>query len=148
MDRLASDADKPESAGMHQALQEALRSPDTFAAAGREAASGGLLKRLVAALSARAIHFFAHGQVKHNVAVVHALEAVVRALDERDRRIETASARLSAAEERIGQLEAEGRTVREAEEDARRKLALIGIRLREIDPSPRAADPGPEPDRH
>jgi hypothetical protein len=144
MDRLPSDPGKPESAHMHQALQEALRTPDTFAAGWRAAASSGVLKRLLAAVSARAIHFFASRQVEHNVAVVRALEAVVRAIDERDRAIEAASAHQSAAEERVRQLEVELRTVREAEEDARRKLALIGIRLREIDPRSRAAEPDPE----
>jgi hypothetical protein len=79
--------------------------------------------------------------------VARALEAVTRVLDERDRRLEKAAARLSAAEERIGQLEAELRTVREAEEDARRKLALVGIRLREVDARLPAAAPRSEPER-
>jgi hypothetical protein len=132
---------------MHEALQQALRGPDTFADATRNGAVSGALKRLVTAFSARAIHFFAHRQVEHNVAVVRAVEAAVRALDACDRRLEATNARLSTAESRIEELETGLRTVRAAEDDARRKLALLGIRLREIVPRAGVADSEREDER-
>ena len=98
----------PDSSAAHLALQEMLRRSDTFAAA-----------RLAA-----------H---EWNFAASRALEAAVRSLDERDRWVSALVARMRAAEERVSQLEADLRGARAAEEDARRKLANVGIRLRQLE---------------
>jgi len=139
MDRGESDSPKPDSSAVHLALQETLRGPDTFAAA-RSASDGStpILKKLLLPIAARLVHFFARYQVDWNFSVARTLEAAVRGLDERDRWIERLIERLRSAEQRVGQLETEIRGAREAEEDARRKLAALGIRLRELEERQRA----------
>jgi septal ring factor EnvC (AmiA/AmiB activator) len=129
----------------HLALQEVLRIPDTFAAARRDSAerrSG--LKRLLAPIAARLVPFFARRQVEWNFAVAKALEATVRSLDERDRWIEELAARLRSTEEKVAQLETELRSAREAEDDARKKVAVLGVRLRDLEERrPRPERTGP-----
>jgi len=131
---------------VHLALQEALRAPDTFAAARRDSAEPrSALKRLLAPIAARLVPFFARRQVEWNVAVAKALEATVRSLDERDRWIAELAARLRSTEEKVAQLETELRSAREAEEDARKKLAVLGVRLRGLEeqlPAPDRTGPG------
>jgi hypothetical protein len=134
MEGRTSDEEKPDRSAAHRALQEVLRSPDTFAAALQDVAerpSGW--KRWIAPLGAKLVHFFAAPQVKWNVAAARTLEATLRGLDDGDRWIARLAEELRAAEERIGRLEAELRSAREAEEDARRKLALLGVRLRRLE---------------
>jgi hypothetical protein len=134
MEGRTSDAEKPDRSAAHRALQEALRSPDTFAAALQdvvECPNGW--KRWIAPLAAKWVHFFAAPQVQWNVAASRTLEAAIRGLDDGDRWIAHLAEALRAAEERIGRLEAELRAVRDAEEDARRKLALLGVRLRRLE---------------
>jgi septal ring factor EnvC (AmiA/AmiB activator) len=111
-----------------------LRRNDTFTAA-RAAAieSARPLKKILLPFAAKVVHFFARWQVEWNFAAGRALEAVVRSLDERDRWVSALVARIRAAEERVSQLETELRGARAAEEDARRKLASVGIRLRELE---------------
>ena len=139
-----SDAEKPDRAAVHHALQEVLRSPDTFAAARRDAAeSPRLLKRWLSALTAKLVHFFAGPQVEWNVATARSVEATVRALDDGDRWVARLAEELRAAEQRIERLETDLRAAREAEEDVRRKLALLGVRLRRLEEDGRsAASPG------
>ena len=72
-------------------------------------------------------------QFAANFAASRALEAVVRGLDERDRWVGALVERMRAAEERVRELEAELRGTRAAEEDLRRRLAHVGIRLRELE---------------
>jgi hypothetical protein len=124
----------PDSSAAHLALQEVLRRSDTFAAA-RLAAheSARPLKRILLPVAAKIVHFFARWQVEWNFAASRALEAAVRSLDERDRWVSALVARMRAAEERVSQLEADLRGARAAEEDARRKLANVGIRLRQLE---------------
>src|SRR5260370_36127896 len=120
----ASPPARPDSSAAHRALQEALRAPDTFAVAARDAeASPNPLKRLLAPLAVRLVHFFARSQVEWNHAVVRALEAIVRSIDERDGWIVRLEGRVRAGEERIARLETTLRAAQEAEHDARRKLA-------------------------
>jgi len=83
-------------------------------------------------LAARVVHFFARRQVEWNATVARALEAIVRSLDERDARAAWLEERLHGAEERIAHMEAEVRAMREAEQDARKKLAAMGIALSEL----------------
>ena len=127
------DLDGPDSSGPHRALQETLRGPDTLAIALRDAESGSGLRRWLARLVTKATHFLIHPQVMWNLSAARTLEATLRAADERDRWIEGVIARLRAVEDRVHVLEAELRAARAAEEDARRKLALVSIRLRELD---------------
>lgn len=111
-----------------------LRRNDTFTAArsaGNESARP--LKRILLPVAAKIVHFFARWQVEWNFAASRALEAVVRALDERDRWVGALVERMRAAEERVRELEAELRGTRAAEEDLRRRLAHVGIRLRELE---------------
>jgi hypothetical protein len=124
----------PDSSAAHLALQNVLRRTDTFAAA-RAAAqqSARPLKRIFLPVAAKVVHFFARSQVEWNSFASRALEAIVRSLDERDRWVSALVVRVRAAEERVVQLEAELRGARAAEEDARRKLAHLGIRLRELE---------------
>ncbi len=124
----------PDSSAAHLALQDVLRRTDTFAAA-RSAArqSARPLKRIFLPVAAKIVHFFARAQVEWNSAAGRALETMVRSLDARDRWVSALAARVAAAEERVSQLEAELRGARAAEEDARRKLAHVGIRLRELE---------------
>src|SRR5206468_2254351 len=124
------DLRTPDSSAAHLGLQDVLRRTDTFAAA-RSAAqdSPRPLKRILLPVAAKIVHFFARSQVEWNSAASRALEAVVRSLDARDRWVSALVARVLAAEERVSQLEAELRGARAAEEDARRKLAQLGIRL-------------------
>lgn len=133
MDQRPSDMESPDSSAAHLAMQEVLRAPDTLATALREAEAAGGSKRRLVRIVARAVHFFAHCQVAWNAAVARALEQTLRAVDARDRWVERVVVRLRAAEERVRRLETELRVAREAEEDARRKLALLGLRLRELD---------------
>lgn len=106
----------------HLALQAALRTPETW----------------------RLVPFFAPRQAEWNLAVVRALEAAVRSIDERDRWLEELDRRLRASEEKVAQLETELRGARAAEDDARRKLATLGVRLRDIEERlPRSETPGP-----
>jgi len=49
------------------------------------------------------------------------------------RNLADVAARLRSVEERIGRLETDLRTVREAEQDARRKLVDLGLRLRDLE---------------
>jgi len=130
----APDLDRPDASAAHRALQEALRAPDTLAAADRASReSASPLKRFLGPLVVRAVHVFAGPQVEWNLAVSRALEAIVRSLDERDRWIESLALRLRAAEDRSRQLETDLRAAREAQEDVRKKLALAGIRLRDLE---------------
>jgi hypothetical protein len=124
----------PDSSAAHLALQDVLRRTDTFAAA-RSAAqqSAPPLKRIFLPVAVKIVHFFARSQVEWNSFASRALGAIVRSLDERDRWVSALVARMRAAEERVSQLEAELRGARAAEEDARRKLADVGIRLRELE---------------
>ncbi len=134
MESRASDAEKPDRSAAHRALQEVLRTPDTFAAALQGVAAGRSgWKRWIAPLAAKLVHFFAAPQVEWNVAAARTLEATLRAVDDGDRSAAHLAEELRGAEERIGRLEAELRAAREAEEDARRKLALLGIRLRRLE---------------
>lgn len=124
----------PDRSAAHRALQDALRAPDTFAVAARDAgASPSAVKRFVAPLAARLVHFFARSQVEWNVAVVRTLEAIVRAIDERDVGDARLEEQLRETAAKVERLEAALRTAQEAEEDARRKLASLGIRLRELE---------------
>ena len=134
----ASEPKRPDTAAAHRALQEALRSPDTFAAAREAGATDGPLKRVLVPLAARLVHFFARRQVEWNATVARALEAIVRSLDERDARAAWLEERLRGAEERIARMEAELRAMREAEQDARKKLAAMGIALSELGTDRRA----------
>jgi len=130
----ATQAPRPDSSAAHRALQETLRAPDTFATAVRDAgASPSPLKRLVAPLAVRLVHFFACSQVEWNHAVARTLEAIVRSNDERDGWIGGLEERLRVAEARIERLETQLRAAEEAEQEARRKLALVGIQLRELE---------------
>jgi septal ring factor EnvC (AmiA/AmiB activator) len=130
----ASQAPRPDRSAAHRALQEALRAPDTFAAAVRDAgASSSPIKRLVAPLAVRLVHFFACSQVEWNHAVARTLEAIVRSNDEHDGWIGALEERLRVAEARIERLETQLRAAEEAEQEARRKLALVGIQLRELE---------------
>jgi hypothetical protein len=124
----------PDSSAAHLALQDVLRRNDTFTAA-RAAAidSARPLKRILLPFAAKVVHFFARWQVEWNFAAGRALEVVVRSLDERDRWVSALAARMRATEERVSQLEAELRGARAAEEDARRKLARVGMRLQELE---------------
>lgn len=124
----------PDSSAAHLALQDVLRRNDTFTAA-RAAAieSARPLKKILLPFAAKVVHFFARWQVEWNFAASRALEAVVRSLDERDRWVSALAARVRAAEERVSQIETELRGARAAEEDARRKLARVGIRLQELE---------------
>lgn len=124
----------PDSSAAHLALQDVLRRNDTFTAA-RAAAieSARPLKKILLPLAAKVVHFFARWQVEWNFAAGRALEAVVRSLDERDRWVSALVARVRAAEERVSQLETELRGARAAGDDARRKLARVGIRLQELE---------------
>jgi hypothetical protein len=128
------DLGTPDSSAAHLRLQEVLRRTDTFAAA-RSAAqdSARPLKKILLPVAAKIVHFFARSQIEWNSAAGRALEAVVRSLDARDRWVSALVARVLAAEERVSQLEAELRGARAAEEDARRKLAQVGIRLRDLE---------------
>ena len=128
----ASEPKRPDTAAAHRALQETLRAPDTFAAAREGEASESPLKRVWVPLAARLVHFFARHQVEWNLAVARALETIVRALDERDTRAAWLEERLRGAEERIARMETDLRAMREAEQDARKKLAAMGIQLHEL----------------
>ena len=129
-----SEADKPDRAALHRALQEVLRSPDTFARARHDVAgSTHAWKRWLSPLAARLVHFFAAPQVEWNVVTARSVEATVRALDDGDRWVARLVEALRVAEQRIDRLETELRAAREAEEDARRKLALLGVRLRRLE---------------
>lgn len=133
MDQRPSDLESPDSSAAHLAAQDVLSGPDTLGAALRDAQTSGGWRRRLARIVVRGAHFFAHRQVAWNAAVARALERMVRASDARDRWVERVVTRLRAAEERVRRLENELRAAREAEEDVRRKLALLGLRLREID---------------
>jgi hypothetical protein len=134
MEGRTSDTEKPDRSAAHRALQEVLRAPDTFATARLEVAEHpNGWKRWLAPLAAKLVHFFAAPQVRWNVAAARSLESTLRGLDDGDRWIARLAEELRAAEERIGRLEAELRAVREAEEDARRKLALLGVRVRRLE---------------
>jgi hypothetical protein len=139
-----SDAEKPDRAAVHLALQEVLRSPDTFATARHDVAeSPRVWKRWLTPLAAKLVHFFAGPQVEWNVVTARSVEATVRALDDGDRWVARLAEELRAAEQRIERLETELRAAREAEEDARRKLALLGVRLRRLEEGdPSLAPPG------
>ena len=139
-----SDAEKPDRAAVHRALQEVLRSPDTFATARHDVAeSARPWKRWLSPLAARLVHFFAAPQVQWNVVTARSVEATVRALDDGDRWVARLVEALRVAEQRIDRLETELRAAREAEEDARRKLALLGVRLRRLEEGDRSpAAPG------
>jgi septal ring factor EnvC (AmiA/AmiB activator) len=139
-----SDAEKPDRAAVHRALQEMLRSPDTFATARhRIAESPRPWKRWLSPFAAKLVHFFAGPQVQWNVATARSIEATVRALDDGDRWVDRLGQQLRLAERRIERLETELRAAREAEEDARRKLAMLGVRLRRLeDGDPSLAPPG------
>src|SRR5262245_5510869 len=139
-----SDAEKPDRAALHRALQEVLRSPDTFATARRDVAvSPRVWKRWLSPLAAKLVHFFVRPQVEWNVAAARSVEATVRALDDGDRWVARLAEKLRAAEQRLDRLETELRAAREAEEDARRKLALLGVRLRRLeDGDSSSAPPG------
>jgi hypothetical protein len=129
-----SDGEKPDRAAVHRALQEVLRSPDTFATARHDVAeSPHVWKRWLSPLAAKVVHFFAGPQVEWNVVTARSVEATVRALDDGDRWVARLAEELRAAEQRIERLETELRAAREAEEDARRKLALLGVRLRRLE---------------
>jgi hypothetical protein len=137
-----SDAEKPDRAALHRALQEVLRSPDTFATARHDVAvSPRVWKRWLSPLAAKLVHFFAGPQVEWNVAAARSAEATVRALDDGDRWVARLAEKLRAAEQRIDRLESELRAAREAEEDARRKLALLGVRLRRLEDGDRSSAP-------
>jgi hypothetical protein len=134
------DVEKPDRSAAHHALQEALRAPDTFATARRGVArSPGVWKRWIAPLAFRLVHFYARPQVEWNVATARSLEATVRALDDGDRWVAGLAEELRRAKERIVRLETDLRAARQAEEDARRKLALLGIRLRRLEEGDRSA---------
>jgi septal ring factor EnvC (AmiA/AmiB activator) len=132
----------PDSSAAHLALQDVLWRNDTFAAARSPQPPARPLKRILLPVAAKIVHFFARSQVEWNFAASRALEAVVRSLDERDRWVSALVARVRAAEERVSQLEAELRGARAAEEDARRKLAHVGIRLRELEERSEGRDSG------
>ncbi len=135
-----ADVEKPDRSAVHHALQEALRAPDTFATARQGATqSPGVWKRWIAPLAIRLVHFYAGPQVEWNVATARSLEATVRALDDGDRWVAQLAEELRLANERIVRLEADLRAARQAEEDARRKLALLGIRLRRLEEGERPA---------
>jgi hypothetical protein len=142
MERHDPDLERPDPSGLHLALQETLRAPDTFASALHDAEQGGGARRWLARAVAKAAHFLAHPQVVWNTSAARTLEAAVRASDERDRWIERVIARLRAAEERVAVLETELRAARAAEEDVRTKLVLVGLRLREIDERGSTSVPG------
>jgi hypothetical protein len=125
-----------------------LRRSDTFAAARSPADQPARpLKRILLPVAAKIVHFFARWQVEWNFAAGRALEALVRSLDERDRWVSALVARVRAAEERVSQLEAELRGARAAEEDTRRKLANVGIRLRELGERSEGRGSGNEADK-
>ena len=137
-----SEAEKPDRAAVHRALQETLRSPDTFATARRDVAESPFVwKRWLSPLAAKFVHFFAGPQVEWNVVAARSVEATVRALDEGDRWVARLAEALRAAEQRIDRLETELRAAREAEEDARRKLAMLGVRLRRLEEGERSPAP-------
>ncbi len=73
-----------------------------------------------------------------NVVTARSVEATVRALDDGDRWVARLVEALRAAEQRIDRLETELRAACEAEEDARRKLALLGVRLRRLEEGDRS----------
>jgi len=140
-----SDAEKPDRAAVHRALHEMLRSPDTFATARREVAeSPRVWKRWLSPVAAKLVHFFAGAQVEWNVMTARSAEATVRALDEGDRWIARLAEELRAAEQRIDRLETELRAAREAEEELRRKLAVLGVRLRRLEEGDRTPVPRDE----
>ena len=128
----SSDRGAPDRSAAHLALQSVLRSVDTFRAA-NDAQAGGASRRLLWRLGAKLVHFFADRQVEWNVAAARALEATTRGLDDGDRWTEQVAERLAALESRVATLERELRAAREAEADARRKLAIAGVRLRELE---------------
>ena len=122
----------PDRSAAHVALQEVLRSADTFKAA-RDAGEGGALKRFLVPIATRLVHFFADRQVAWNGAAARSLEATIRAVDNGDEWIAAIAERVRALEAQLGAVEAELRGSREAEAEARRKLAIAGIRLRELE---------------
>jgi len=122
----------PDRSPAHLALQAVLRSADTFRAA-REAAGKGSLKRIVSAVGSRLVHFFADRQVEWNVAASRSLEATTRAIDDGDRWTTRIAEQMVAIEARLRDVETELSVAREAEAEARRKLAIAGIRLRELE---------------
>ncbi len=126
------DLAAPDGGASHRALQEALRGPDTLGAATAELAHAGPLG-WTRGLMARAMRFLLRPQVAFNGAVARTLEQTIRAGDARDRWIERIVVRLRDAEQRVRALEAEVRAARAAEEEARKKLALVALRLRELD---------------
>jgi hypothetical protein len=128
----SSDRGAPDRSAAHLALQSVLRSADTLRAA-QDVEAGGASRRLVRRIGARLVHFFADRQVEWNVAAARALEAATRGLDEGDRWTERIAERLAALEARVAIVETELRAAREAEADARRKLAIAGVRLRELE---------------
>jgi hypothetical protein len=128
----SSDRGAPDRSAPHLALQSVLRSADTFRAA-REAEAEGSSRRLLRAIGAKLVHFFADRQVEWNVAAARALEATTRGLDDGDRWTERLAERLTALESRVTTVEMDLRAAREAEADARRKLAIAGVRLRELE---------------
>jgi chromosome segregation ATPase len=109
-----------------------LRSADTFRRS-REDGKGGPLRRLLLPVVARLVRFFADRQVEWNVAAARSLEATTRAIDDGDRWIETIAEHVRALEARVREVETELGAAREAEAEARRKLALAGVRLRELE---------------
>jgi chromosome segregation ATPase len=133
MEPPVSDRGKPDRADAHRALQEAMRAPDTFLSSQRDGRSAGLSKRLLVSIASRLVHFFASRQVEWNVAVVRALEATTRSLDDGDAWVGRLAEELRGFEARVRSLETELSAARAAEEEARRKLALAAIRLRELE---------------
>jgi hypothetical protein len=133
----SSDGGAPDRSAAHLALQAVLRSVDTFRAA-EDLAVGGAPRRLFRRVGARLVHFFADRQVEWNVAAARALEATTRALDDGDRWTERIAERLAVLESRVATVETELRAAREAEADARRKLAIAGVRLRELEEAQQA----------
>jgi hypothetical protein len=128
----SSDRGAPDRSAAHLALQSVLRSADTFGAA-QEAEARGASRRLIRRIGARLVHFFADRQVEWNVAAARALEATTRGLDDGDRWTADVAERLAALAARVATVETELRAAREAEADARRKLAIAGVRLRELE---------------
>jgi septal ring factor EnvC (AmiA/AmiB activator) len=133
----SSDRGAPDRSAAHLALQEVLRSADTFRAA-NDAELGGGARRLFRRIAAPLVHFFAARQVEWNVTAARALEATTRGLDEGDRWTERVAERLAALESRVATMEAELRAAREADADSRRKLAIAGVRLRELEEAQQA----------
>lgn len=128
----SSDRGAPDRSAAHLALQSVLRSADTFRAA-QDAEAGGASRRLLRRIGAKLVHFFADQQVEWNVSAARALEATTRGLDDGDRWTERLAERLAALESRVMTVETELRAAREAEAEARRKLAIAGVRLRELE---------------